>query len=449
MSDEIAKPSFFVRAVARRNVLTLWLPLCLTFATIVLFVVAPRGLAYAWLGNTISIVFLSCLAYFLLLMLLRLIQRRWSSAIAALVCLIASLVAVVPAIALVIASMALGPSEDGFADNLEIPEDIVLEDPLKWPPKDVTNIDLFQDAVLQSLESAGDGNEAITIDCQNLLQVRRNSPEILERYLATHPAWRVFRERGVRYATRRWAIESAWRYSMHGYFTDRSIRKWPGPEGPKFQSRTTIGLDGVAWRRNWWDSSKIKHGDTVKPALKTGNGMPQSHIVIEVDDIVVELFEQSSDSERRITKTALKFIDSKLKELVDIQDWEDAKSTIDAAFTRRGAAVFDIYESFQPGIYDSYIWVNPGEPGMVYLKAFEITQDYQLSTNRLPERSNEWIGWSEDPDELFFSNTHFTIYEGDWDQPYAARFELWFVPDSGGPERKLIEKEFKIEGWMR
>lgn len=177
--------------------------------------------------------------------------------------------------------------------------------------------------------------------------------------------------------------------------------------------------------------------------------MPQSHIVIEVDDIVVELFEQSSDSERRITKTALKFIDSKLKELVDIQDWEDAKSTIDAAFTRRGAAVFDIYESFQPGIYDSYIWVNPGEPGMVYLKAFEITQDYQLSTNRLPERSNEWIGWSEDPDELFFSNTHFTIYEGDWDQPYAARFELWFVPDSGGPERKLIEKEFKIEGWMR
>ena len=143
MSDEIAKPSFFVRAVARRNVLTMWLPLCLTFATIVLFVVAPRGLAYAWLGNTISIVFLSCLAYFLLLMLLRLIQRRWSSAIAALVCLIASLVAVVPAIALVIASMALGPSEDGFADNLEIPEDIVLEDPLKWPPKDVTNIDLF------------------------------------------------------------------------------------------------------------------------------------------------------------------------------------------------------------------------------------------------------------------------------------------------------------------
>jgi len=28
-------------------------------------------------------------------------------------------------------------------------------------------------------------------------------------------------------------------------------------------------------------------------------------------------------------------------------------------------------------------------------------------------------------------------------------FELWFVPDSRGKERKLIEKIFKIEGWQR
>ncbi len=34
-------------------------------------------------------------------------------------------------------------------------------------------------------------------------------------------------------------------------------------------------------------------------------------------------------------------------------------------------------------------------------------------------------------------------------QPYAARFELWFVPDSGQGERKLLERIFKIEGWQR
>ena len=40
-------------------------------------------------------------------------------------------------------------------------------------------------------------------------------------------------------------------------------------------------------------------------------------------------------------------------------------------------------------------------------------------------------------------------YEGDWGKPYAARLEVWFTPDSGGPDRKLMEKTFKIEGWQR
>ena len=52
-------------------------------------------------------------------------------------------------------------------------------------------------------------------------------------------------------------------------------------------------------------------------------------------------------------------------------------------------------------------------------------------------------------EEKFFAGTEFTIYEGNWEQYYAARIEAWFKPDSGGPERKLTERIFKIEGWMR
>lgn len=115
---------------------------------------------------------------------------------------------------------------------------------------------------------------------------------------------------------------------------------------------------------------------------------------------------------------------------------------------KNGDPSIQLRNSSQPGIYDAEIWVNPGEPGMLYLKAFEVTQGTPLSVNRLRERSNEWAGWSDKPDELFFSNTHFTIYEGDWGKPYAARFEVWFKPDSGAEERKLMEKVFKIEGWQ-
>ena len=94
-------------------------------------------------------------------------------------------------------------------------------------------------------------------------------------------------------------------------------------------------------------------------------------------------------------------------------------------------------------------WVNPGEPGTVYLRAYEVTRKTRLSEDRLYESSNERVGWSGSPDELFLYNTHVTINEGDWGQPYAARFELWFKPESGTPERKILERNFKIEGWQR
>jgi hypothetical protein len=49
----------------------------------------------------------------------------------------------------------------------------------------------------------------------------------------------------------------------------------------------------------------------------------------------------------------------------------------------------------------------------------------------------------------FGTKKHFTIYEGDWGNPYAGKFELWFKPKNGGRERKLLTKNYIIEGWMR
>ena len=83
------------------------------------------------------------------------------------------------------------------------------------------------------------------------------------------------------------------------------------------------------------------------------------------------------------------------------------------------------------------------------MKAFEITKGTPLSAERLKMNSNCIPGWSGDPHEQFFSAMHFTIYEGRWGQYYGARFEIWFQPDSGGPERKLFEKNYKIQGWER
>jgi len=110
---------------------------------------------------------------------------------------------------------------------------------------------------------------------------------------------------------------------------------------------------------------------------------------------------------------------------------------------------FELYNSFQPGLYEYDVWLNKIENGTVYLKAFEITQEYQLSIGRLLKQSSIKVNNQSDKILKFESNGHFTIYEGDWGKPYAARFEIWFKPNNKDKERKLIEKIYKIEGWMR
>lgn len=110
---------------------------------------------------------------------------------------------------------------------------------------------------------------------------------------------------------------------------------------------------------------------------------------------------------------------------------------------------FQLYNSFQPGLYEYDFWVGKIESGTIYLKAFEITQKQELSSEDLPRTTRIQIYNPTDSIKKFSIADDFTIYEGDWGDPYAARFEVWFKPDNGTKERKLFSKNYKIEGWMR
>jgi energy-coupling factor transporter transmembrane protein EcfT len=97
---------------------------------------------------------------------------------------------------------------------------------------------------------------------------------------------------------------------------------------------------------------------------------------------------------------------------------------------------FQLYNSFQPGLYEYDVWIGKIENGTIYLKAFEITQEYALSTKSLYKNSTIKIHNSTDSIKRFGTTSHFTIYEGDWGKPYAARFEVWFKPDNGDKKEK-------------
>lgn len=110
---------------------------------------------------------------------------------------------------------------------------------------------------------------------------------------------------------------------------------------------------------------------------------------------------------------------------------------------------FQLYNSFQPGLYEYDFWTGRIESGTIYLKAFEITQNIALSDESLPRSTSISVYNPTDSIKKYGTHNHFTIYEGDWGQPYAGRFEVWFKPDNGKKERKLFTKNYKIEGWMR
>lgn len=108
-----------------------------------------------------------------------------------------------------------------------------------------------------------------------------------------------------------------------------------------------------------------------------------------------------------------------------------------------------LYNSFQPGLYEYDFWIGKIESGTIYLKAFEITQNLELSIDKLPESTSISVYNPTDKIMKFGTSSDFTIFEGDWGDPYAGRFEVWFKPDNGAKERKLYSKNYKIEGWMR
>lgn len=110
---------------------------------------------------------------------------------------------------------------------------------------------------------------------------------------------------------------------------------------------------------------------------------------------------------------------------------------------------FDLINSFQPGIYKYNFTTKKIDSGYVYIRAYEITKNIRLSEDELNKKSKVFVYNNSDSLKTFSTKEEFTIYEGDWDKPYASRFELWYISKKTGKERKLFEKKYKILGWQR
>lgn len=432
--------SRFTRAFAKPQLQTLWFPLLALLLCEILAMI-PYGWHLRWLGPYFMVAYPAAILWFLALAIVRFFKKRIASGFAALAGLALSVVSIVP---IVIVGFLVEDSKDGFADGLKLPANVELAVPEKHRP--FANAvggpeDTFQAAIRTALAVPGSDDASLSVSVPSLEKLRKNHPELLDRYLASHPGWRVYEERGNRFATRRWMVGNCWQMSLHGYYSSFSEQ-----DGPKFQSRTTIDFSGKPWGHA---GQKVDPATPTAVKLEQGNGMWESLVSLSAGDLVIEQFEQSNAKERRISRAAFAELEREFAPLAAQPTWETAKNLLPAAAVIRGTSTLELSNSSQGGIYNAQVRCNPGARGRIYLKAFEITRHAPLSADRLKTSTTEWLGWSDDPEEQFLMETHFSIYEGDWEQYYGARFEVWFKPDDGGAERKLLERNFKIEGWMR
>jgi hypothetical protein len=380
-----------------------------------------------------------------------LIKKRWRTGIINVLLTFVCVMATIFAFGLVMFSSMFGPSEDGFADNLTIPEGIEIAEPDEdsGSPMEVSTgkgADELQDMVREALAKPGSDEVEFTPDMSSLRKATTDHAKLFTDYIEASPDWHVFIERGNRFAARRWTYEGEPRDELHGYISDSN-----GDSG--FQTRCLLCLDRKPWSR--YSVQHVEEGKTpVKPEMSLGNNLHESRVMVESGGIWVEIFEQSDKPERRVTKATVAALEKEFSRfLADPEGALAGARAKSSELARRQAGgdgqPFRLVTDMQPGIYVVVYSLNPGEAGSVYLKAFEVTKNTSLSADRLRSKSESRMTWSTDPAERFSAKAGFTIYEGDWGKPYAARFEVWFKPDSGQPERKLAERVFKIEGWQR
>lgn len=423
--------------------INLWLPFFIALAALVLMFFAPGKWHLRWISTTADWVFSAGLLWFLGLAVVRFCQKRVAAGFGALGLLALLFVALIGMGLMAFIRELGGDSKDGFADDLQLPAGVDLAEPEGEGSSDLVGggqEDRFQAAIRAALTTPGSENAEALFELPSLARLRKDHPNLLDRFLAAHPGWRVYEERGSRFATRRWMDGNKWRITLHGYYS--AFER----DAPRFQSRTTLALSGAAWGKG---AQRITPGVKATVNVRGGNDLLESYVVIPVEDLLVEFFEQSDAPERRITMAAAAELEREFAALLAVPDWSHAEKWLPQGAITIGDASIELSESFQWGLYNAAVRCNPGKAGRVYLKAFEITRNHPLSTDRLKSATNEWVGWSDNPKEQFLSEAHFTIYEGDWGQFYGARFEVWFEPDDGSSERKILERNFKIQGWMR
>ena len=100
------------------------------------------------------------------------------------------------------------------------------------------------------------------------------------------------------------------------------------------------------------------------------------------------------------------------------------------------------------GTYEYDLYYPQLSAGTIFLRCFEVGKNEQLSAESMEDRTS--VGQSVVTQfSKVVEKQRFTIYEGDWEEYYAVRVEVWHRDSTTHQETKLLEKRYRMDGWMR
>lgn len=321
-------------------------------------------------------------------------------------------------------------SHDTFTDGLVIPPGYPMREPLASLPQAALD-DPLGDAFLAAGRGPERGDPHVDVDLSVLDGLDARAAARTRERLGSDPRWHVGLD-GRAFAYRRFANDfGAVQDSLNGFYTRRD---------PQRQYRVVLGFGGTVYADRFSDESTTAQASadrvTVTTSVSGNAGMRTSHLVVTSAHVVVEIFEEGPTDDRPMTRAAIELVRRTFEEPASL------------AAARGGTPSLDLANGMQGGIYQLGARIDPGEPGHVHVRAFEAIRELPLSASRMRHRTRQLIGHAR-PGELSTYTTELRIYEGDWGDHYPARIEVWFEPSDGGPQRKLIEDTFRVEGWMR
>jgi hypothetical protein len=422
--------------------MTLWLPftLSLVSAYILNFPVAPND---GWLKQICANFYALTLLWFLFLATRHLLHGRVMPGLGVIAMLVILLGIMIP---LFIFGQIAENQAKKSGGSLPVPQTPQSEVPAKSQESAAHQIlpggpaDLFQTVLRASVQQSTAAQSQLPLGIPSLAKLRAEHPALLDRYLASHPAWRVYEEAGSRFAVRRWMNGKRWAMAENGLQSlddDQQVR-----------CRTSVAFSGKPWNPQVQRIAKGVLAD-IKAEAVNGSDLWKSEVIVPEADLLVEMLEQTHLAERRMTPTAFAMMEREFITLLNSTDWAQASHHLTAGGIETGTPFIELRQGQQAGSYHTEIRCNPAAAGKVYLKAFEVGSEKPLSADALKSATNEWIGWSDDAKQQFLAASHLTIQEGDPGLLYSARFEVWFQPDDGRPERKLLDRTFLIQGAAR